>query len=118
MLLSISLIFLGSLLFGWILQKMRLPSLIGMIIIGLILGPYCLNLISPGILDVSPDLRKIALITILVRAGLSLNIKELKENGLSIILLSFLPALFEVLAYGFFARILLGLTIIESFILC
>ena len=98
MLLSIALIFILSLSFGWVLSKLRLPALIGMIFTGMILGPYCLDLISPGILNISAELRKIALIIILIRAGLSLNIKELRENGMNIILMSFMPALFEVIS--------------------
>lgn len=117
MLLSIALIFILSLSFGWVLSKLRLPALIGMIFTGMILGPYCLDLISPGILNISAELRKIALIIILIRAGLSLNIKELRENGMNIILMSFMPALFEVISYALFAGYFFGFSIIESILL-
>lgn len=89
---SVAVICLSALLLGSICSKIKLPSLIGMLVTGIVLGPYVLNLISPSILNISADLRKLALVIILTRAGLNLNLKDLKKNGLSAALLCFLPA--------------------------
>ena len=103
MLTSLALIFISALSLGWIFNRLRLPALIGMLLTGLLLGPNILNLISPSLLSVSPDLRQMALVIILIRAGLSLDIKELRKAGRVVVLLCFVPALFEILAYLFFA---------------
>lgn len=96
MLLSIALIFLIGLLFGNVFAKIKLPPLFGMIIAGIIIGPFVLNRIDDSILNVSSEIRKIALIIILIRAGLSLDISDLKKAGRPAFLLCFLPACFEI----------------------
>ncbi len=117
MLLSISIILLAGLLFGWLCKKIRFPSLFGMIIAGIIAGPYVLNLLDSTILDISTDLRRIALIIILIRAGLKLDISDLKKVGRPAILMCFLPACFEIIGMILLAPKLLGLSIIDSAIL-
>ena len=96
MLLSIALIFLIGLLFGNVFAQIKLPPLFGMIIAGIIIGPFVLNQIDDSILNVSSEIRKIALIIILIRAGLSLDISDLKKAGRPAFLLCFLPACFEI----------------------
>jgi len=117
MLLSLALIFICGFALGRIMQKLKLPSLLGMIIVGIILGPYVLNLISPTILDVSIDLRQIALIIILTRAGLALNIKDLKKVGRPAILMCFIPATFELAAVTILAPMLFGISYLEAAIM-
>lgn len=92
MLTSLSLIFLVGLVMGAICQKLKLPRIIGMLVTGIVLGPYVLDFLDPLILSISADLRKMALIIILIKAGLSLDLKDLKKAGRSAILLSFVPA--------------------------
>ena len=89
---SLAIILLFGLLLGGICKKLRLPSLIGMLAVGIIIGPYALNLIDTSILEISAQLRKIALIIILARAGLSLNVSELKKVGRPAIMMCFVPA--------------------------
>ena len=96
MLRSLALIFLVGLLMGSIFNKLKLPSLLGMIITGMILSPYALNLLDPSIMGISADLRQVALVVILTRAGLSLNIEDLKKVGRPAILMCFVPACFEI----------------------
>lgn len=96
---SFAVIVLSALLLGSICKKLRLPSLLGMLVVGIVFSPHLLNLISPSILGISPDLRQLALIIILTRAGLNLNFADLKKNGRSALLLCFLPAIFEIAAY-------------------
>ncbi len=117
MLLSIALMLIIALIIGEIFNKLKLPALIGMILTGIILGPFVLNLIDDSILNISAELRKIALIVILLRAGLSLDLKDLKKVGRPAILLSFVPATLEILAITFLAPIFFGLSTIESLIL-
>ena len=117
MILSLSLIILLGLSLNVIMNKIRVPSLIGYMITGIILGPFVLDLIDPTILSISSDLRKIALIVILLRAGLSLDIKDLKIVGRGAILLSFLPATLEILAIAFLSQWLFSISWIEGFIL-
>ncbi|NCC84614.1 MAG: sodium:proton antiporter [Clostridia bacterium] len=114
MLTSLALIFLLGLFFGHIFNRLRLPALLGMLLTGIVLGPYVLNLIDGSLLAVSADLRQIALIIILTRAGLSLNLQELKRVGRPAILLSFVPASLEILAMLFFAPRLLGISLLEA----
>lgn len=99
------------------MQKLRLPALLGMMITGIVLGPYVLNLISPSILDISDDLRKIALIVILIRAGLALDLKELKKVGRPAILMCFVPATIEMAAVTVFAPMLFGISYLEAAIM-
>ena len=111
---SLAIIFLSALILGTLFKKIKLPPLIGMLIAGIALGPHFLNMISPGILGISADLRQFALIVILTRAGLSLTTADLKKVGRPALLLCFLPASFEILGYMIFAPLLLHLTIAES----
>lgn len=117
MLLSIAFILLVGMFAGWICKKLHLPSLLGMILTGIILGPYTLNLIDDSILNISSELRKIALIIILTRAGLSLDLKDLKQVGRPAILMCFVPACFEILEMIILAPMLLGVSIIEAAII-
>lgn len=117
MLLSISLILIIGMSLGHICQKLKLPSLLGMLLTGIILGPYVLNILDPNILAISGDLRKIALIIILTRAGLGLDLSALRKLGRPAILMCFLPATFELLAVLLLAPTLLDLSPLESLIL-
>ena len=117
MLLSLSLIFVVALALNGILTKLRIPGLLGMILTGIILGPYMLDLISPDILAVSSDLREIALIVILLRAGLSLDVKDLKKVGRPAIMLCFVPALFEIVAITLLAPVFFGISTLEAAIM-
>lgn len=114
MLFSLALIFILGIFLGEIFKKLKLPNLIGMLLTGIILGPYALNLIDNSILSISADLRKIALIIILTRAGLSLNIEDLKKVGRPAILMCFLPACFEMLGMIVLAPKLLGINILDA----
>lgn len=117
MLLSISLILIMGMSLGHICQKLKLPSLLGMLLTGIILGPYVLNLLDPNILAISGDLRKIALIIILTRAGLGLDLSALRKLGRPAILMCFLPATFELLGVLLLAPTLLDSSLLESLIL-
>ena len=114
MLMSIALMFLTGMALGGIFKKLRLPPLIGMIITGILLGPSVLNLIDGSVLGISADLRKIALIIILMRAGLSLDIDDLKKAGRPALLMCFVPASFEILGAVILAPPLLGVTRLEA----
>lgn len=117
MLVSIAYIFLLGLSLGYIFNKLRLPSLIGMLLTGIILGPYALNLISPSLLAISVELRQIALVIILMRAGLALNIDELKKVGRPAILMCFVPAVFEIAGMMLIAPRLLDISLIDAAVL-
>ena len=117
MLLSISLILIMGMSLGHICQKLKLPSLLGMLLTGIILAPYVLNILDPNILAISGDLRKIALIIILTRAGLGLDLSALRKLGRPAILMCFVPATFELLAVLLLAPTLLDLSPLESLIL-
>lgn len=117
MLTSLALIFLCGLLLGSIFQKIKLPPLLGMIITGIILGPHTLNLIDQSVLSISSDLRQIALIIILTRAGLNLDINSLKKVGRPAILMCFLPACFEIIGMVLLAPPLLGISILDALIM-
>ena len=114
MLLSISLILILGMFMGWICRKMKLPALLGMLITGIILGPYGLNLLDGSILGISAELRKIALIIILTRAGLGLDLSGLKKLGRPAVLMCFVPASFELLGMILLAPKLMGLSVLES----
>lgn len=115
MLQSLGLIFLIGLLLGSVFKRLGLPSFLGLLLTGMILGS--LNLLDSNILLVSADLRKIALIIILTRAGLSLDIQDLKKVGLTAILLSFIPALFEIIAFTIFAPMIFSISNLDAAIL-
>lgn len=117
MLLSVALILLLGMTMGWICKMIKLPSLIGMLATGIVLGPYVLNLIDPTILNISADIRKIALVIILTRAGLGLDISGLKKLGRPAIMMCFVPATFELLGMMLLGPWLLGLTLLESAIM-
>ena len=117
MLLSLGLIILLSLSLNAVLIKLKIPSLIAYIITGIVLGPYVLDLLDPNILNISADLRKIALIVILLRAGLTLDIKDLKLVGKGAILLSIIPATLEIITIGFLSQFLFKMSLIEGLIL-
>lgn len=114
MLTSLAFIFLVGLSMAAICQRLKLPRIIGMLITGIMLGPYVLDLLDPSILSISADLRQMALIIILLKAGLSLNLSDLKKVGRPAIMMSFVPASCEILAFFLFAPYILGITRIES----
>ena len=114
MLTSLSLIFLVGLVMGAICQKLKLPRIIGMLVTGIVLGPYVLDFLDPSILSISADLRKMALIIILIKAGLSLDLKDLKKAGRSAILMSFVPASCEIIGYILLAPVILGINHAEA----
>ncbi len=110
MLLSIAIIILLSLVLAKVFNMLKLPTILGMILTGMILGPYVLDLIHIDILNISTELRQIALIVILIRAGLSLDLKDLKEVGRPAILLSFIPATIEIIAISILAPLIFGIS--------
>lgn len=117
MLFSLALMVLCGLVLSGIIQKLKLPGLVGMLITGVVLGPYALNLIAPEILNISPDLREIALIVILTRAGLALDINDLKKVGRPAILMCFIPATFEIAATTIFAPMFFPVSYLEAAIM-
>lgn len=117
MLTSLAIIFLLGLLMGSIFNKLKLPSLMGMIFTGILLSPYAFNLLDDKILSISLDLRQLALVIILTRAGLSLDVKDLKKVGRPAVLMCFVPACFEILAVVTIAPKLLGVTVLEAAIM-
>ena len=117
MLTSLSLIFLVGLSMAFICRKIKLPRIIGMLVTGIVLGPFVLDLLDPQILGISSELRQMALIIILIKAGLSLNISDLKKVGRPAVMMSFLPALFEIGAFVLLAPMLLHVTVLEAAIM-
>lgn len=117
MLLSLGLALLMGLSFAWVFKKLNLPSLVGFILTGIILGPYVFNLMDTSLMSISSELRSIALIVILLRAGLSLDIKKLGKQGRVALFLTFVPATFEILGTLLFAHYILGWAWIDGFIL-
>ena len=114
MLTSLAFIFLVGLSMAAICQRLRLSRIIGMLFTGIVLGPYVLDLLDPSILSVSSDLRQMALIIILLQAGLSLNLADLKKVGRPALLMSFVPASCEIVAFVLFAPAILGVSRIEA----
>ena len=114
MLTSLAFIFLVGLAAAAICQQLKLPRIIGMLITGIILGPYVLDLLDPSILSISSELRQMALIIILLKAGLSLDLSDLKKVGRPAVLMSFVPASFEILAFFLFAPHIFGIKPIEA----
>ena len=114
MLTSLALIFLTGLFLGWVCRKCHLPGLLGMMAAGILLGPCVLNLLDDSILNISADLRQIALIIILTRAGLSLDIEGLKRAGRPAALLCFVPASFEMAGIVLLAPPLLGVSYLDA----
>lgn len=117
MLLSIALILLVGMFMSWICQKIKLPGLLGMLATGVVLGPYVLNLLDGSILGISSELRKIALIIILTRAGLGLDLSGLKKIGRSAVMMCFVPASFELLGMLLLAPKLMGISLLEAAIM-
>ena len=114
---SLALIFLVGLLLSNLAKKLKLPDLLGMLITGMLLGPYILNLLDPNLLLISPDLRTMALVIILLRAGLSLDFKALKKVGRPALLMCFVPATLELVGVILFAPILFHISFLEAAIL-
>jgi len=114
---SLALILLSSVVLGSVFRAIKLPPLLGMLLVGIILGPHLLNLIAGPILEVSASLREIALIVILTRAGLSLNLKDLKIVGRPAVMLCMVPALTEIVGYMLFATLFIGTSLLESAII-
>ena len=117
MLISISVILFSGLLLGHICKKLRFPALFGMIIAGIVIGPYGLDLLDRSILNISSELRRIALIIILIRAGLKLDMGDLKKVGRPAVMMCFVPACFEIVGMLILAPRLLGLSLLDSAIL-
>ena len=117
MLAGIALILLCGLLLGSLFSKVKLPSLIGMILVGIIFGPHALHWIDDSILNISAEIRQMALVIILTRAGLSLNIKDLKQVGRPAVLMCFVPACVEILGTILIAPLLFDVTILEAAII-
>lgn len=117
MLNSIAYIILFGLVGSLIFKKLNLPPLIGMLIAGILIGPNFLNLLDTSLLEISSSIRKVALIIILTRAGLGLDLDSLKRNGRPALLLSFIPATFELIAITIFAPMFFNITYLEAAIL-
>ncbi|MBQ3692778.1 MAG: cation:proton antiporter, partial [Clostridia bacterium] len=114
MLASLGIIFLSGLLAAAIFKKLRLPRILGMLTVGVLFGSHVLNIIDPSLLAISADLRKMALVIILIKAGLSLDIRDLKKVGRPALLMSFLPAMFEITAFTLVSPLVLGISRIEG----
>lgn len=114
MLTSFAYIFLVGLSLAAICQKIKLPRIIGMLATGIILGPYALDMFDSSILNISAELREMALVIILIKAGLSLNIKDLRRVRRPAVLMSFLPAVFEITAFVLLAPAMLAVNRIEA----
>ena len=117
MLYSIAAIMLVGLGLGWVCKKIKLPGLLGMLLTGILLGPYVYNVLDESILSISSDVRKIALIIILTRAGLSLDVSGLKKIGRPAVMMCFVPASFELAGMILLAPKLLGISIFEAAIM-
>lgn len=114
MLTSLSLIFLVGLAMAAICQRIKVPRIIGMLLTGIILGPFVLNVLDSSILNISAELRQIALIIILIKAGLSLNLSDLKKVGRPAVMMACVPACMEIIGYFLFAPKLLGVSSIDA----
>lgn len=114
MLTSLTLIFLVGFAMASIFQKLKLPRIVGMLLTGILLGPHMLNLLQDSILSISGELRQMALIVILIKAGLSLNLNDLKKVGRPAVMMAFVPATFELLAFVIFAPMILGINRIDA----
>lgn len=114
MLTGLAVIFITGLILGELFKKLHLPSLMGMIIGGIIVGPYCLNLIDDSVLNIASDIRQFALVIILSRAGLTLNISDLKKVGLSAVLMCFVPACFEITATTLIAPKIFDISTVDA----
>lgn len=117
MLISVSVILLSGFLSGWVCEKIKFPGLFGMIIAGILIGPGALSLIDPSVLNISSDLRRIALIVILIRAGLKLDLSDLKKVGRPAVLMCFVPACFEIIGMTLLAPRILGTSTLDAAIM-
>ena len=117
MLTSIALILLLGLGAGWLFSKMKLPSLLGMMLVGILISPHCFNLVDDTILMISGEIRQIALVIILTRAGLSLNVADLKKVGRPAVFMCFVPACIEMIGTVIFAPVLLGVSLLDAAII-
>lgn len=117
MLLGFALILLAGMAAGWLFGRLRLPPLMGMLLTGMLLGPAGLNLLSGELLSISPQLRRMALIVILLRAGLNLKLEDLQKVGRSAVLMCFVPACCEIAGMLLLAPLLFGLTVPEALVL-
>lgn len=117
MLTSVAIILLLGYVSGWLFSKMKLPSLIGMILLGICIGPYALNVLDSSLLEISSSIRQVALVIILTRAGLSLNLEDLKRVGRSAILMCFVPACFEMLGIVLLGPLLFNISLVEALVI-
>ena len=117
MIISLGIVLLVGLILASLIEKLKLPRIVGMLAAGILCGPYVLNLLDPSILSISADLRKIALVIILIKAGLSLNLADLKQVGRPAVLMSFLPAVFEIIGYAVLAPMLFQIGFAEALLL-
>lgn len=117
MIVSLGIVLLVGLILASLIEKLKLPRIVGMLAAGILCGPYVLNLLDPSILSISADLRKIALVIILIKAGLSLNLADLKQVGRPAVLMSFLPAVFEIIGYAVLAPMLFQIGFAEALLL-
>ena len=117
MLTSIALILLLGLGAGWLFSKMKLPSLLGMMLVGILISPHCFNLVDDTILMISGEIRQIALVIILTRAGLTLNVADLKKVGRPAVFMCFVPACIEMIGTVIFAPVLLGVSLLDAAII-
>ena len=117
MLTSIAIILLLGYVSGWLFSKMKLPSLIGMILLGICIGPYALNVLDSSLLEISSSIRQVALVIILTRAGLSLNLEDLKRVGRPAILMCFVPACFEMLGIVLLGPLLFDISLVEALVI-
>ena len=117
MLLSLGIILLVGMAMGSIFNTLKLPRIIGMLLTGIVTGPFVLDLIDPSILGISSELRRIALIIILVKAGLSLNLSDLKKVGRPAVLMAFVPACAEIVGYVCFAPLFLGISTLDALVM-
>lgn len=116
-LLSLGIILLGGFITGFIFEKIKLPKIVGMILIGILVGPSFLNIIDDSIINISSMLRQIALVIILTRSGLSINLNKLKEMGRPAILMAFIPATFEIIGVLILAPTLLNVSLVEALLI-
>jgi|SRR5690554_823290 len=117
MLISLLMVLIGGYLIGYLFEKINIPKIVGMIIIGILIGPSFLNIIDEYLINISSYLRKIALVIIITRAGLNLDVKSIKDMGINALLISFIPATFEIIGVTFFSYLLLNTSIIEGILL-
>ena len=117
MLLSLGLLLLVGLLLAGLFKKIHMPALVGFILTGILLGPFVLNQMDDNLLDISADLRTIALVIILIRAGLSLDLRKILSQGRIAVLLTFLPATFEIIGTILFTYFVMQWSIIDGFVL-